>query len=204
MAVVEIKNLSITRGGLEVVKNFSAKLKPGTITAIIGPNGSGKSTLLAALSGDIPISSGSIKIDGRELNSFTLAEQANIRSVVMQNRTYWLSYNVQEMVSMGQSHTAISKIDGILSALNMEDFAQQKVTTLSGGEAQRVEIARALIRDTEIYLLDEPLSAQDEVSKKRVIEALQKLRDQGKTILLIAHIDRSSLTWCDQIIDNFS
>lgn len=204
MAVVEIKNLSITRGGREVVKNFSAKLKSGTITAIIGPNGSGKSTLLAALSGDIPISSGSIKIDGRELNSFTLAEQANMRSVVMQNRTYWLSYNVQEMVSMGQSHTAISKIDGILSALKMKDFAKQRVTTLSGGEAQRVEIARALIRDSDIYLFDEPLSAQDALSKKRVIDILKKLRDQGKTILIIAHIDRNALPWCDQIIDNFA
>lgn len=204
MAVVEIKNLSITRGGREVVKNFSAKLKPGTITAIIGPNGSGKTTLLAALSGDIPISSGSIKIDGRELNSFTLTEQANLRSVVMQNRTYWLSYNVQEMVSMGQSKAAISKIDGILSSLKMKDFAKQSVTTLSGGEVQRVEIARALIRDADIYLFDEPLSAQDALSKKRVIDILKKLRDQGKTILVIAHIDRSALSWCDQIIDNFA
>jgi iron complex transport system ATP-binding protein len=83
----------------------------------------------------------------------------------------------------------------------MESYADQAVTTLSGGQSQRVEIARALIRDTAVYLLDEPLSAQDSQSKKRIISYLESLRDQGKTILVIAHIDRDSLSWCDQVID---
>lgn len=204
MALVEIKTLSILRSGREVIHDFSATVKPGNITAIIGPNGSGKSSLLAALVGDIPISSGSITFNGRDITTFSLLEQAEIRSVVMQERSYWLSYSVREVIAMGQSAQAVARVDEILATLGMVDFAEQSVTTLSGGEGQRVEIARALIRDSDIYVLDEPLSAQDAASKARIIAILQKLRDQGKTIIVTAHIDRSALTWCDQIIEMFA
>jgi iron complex transport system ATP-binding protein len=91
-----------------------------------------------------------------------------------------------------------------MSALEINGFADQKVTTLSGGEAQRIEIARALIRDTDIYLLDEPLSTQDSGSKQRIISLLSELRDQGKTIVIIAHIDKGALTWCDQVIETLA
>jgi iron complex transport system ATP-binding protein len=86
----------------------------------------------------------------------------------------------------------------------MADYINQSVTTLSGGEAQRVEIARALIRDSEIYLLDEPLASQDSRSKLRIIECLKRLKAEGRTILLIAHIDKGSLGWCDQVIDTLA
>lgn len=204
MAIVEIKNLTVSRGGREVIKNFSANLNKGTITAIVGPNGSGKSTLLAALAGDIPVNGGSVRFNNKDLKSLNLAELAKIRSVVMQNRNYWLSYSTREAISMGQDESAISRIDWILEALNMKSYAEQSVTTLSGGQAQRVEIARALIRETDLYFLDEPLASQDAQSKKRVIEVLKNLRADGKTILVIAHTEPSSLSWCDQVIDNFS
>lgn len=204
MALIEIKDLSIIRGGRKVIQNFNATINPGQITAIIGPNGSGKSSLLAAIAGDIPASSGSISFDGKDLTTLSLIEQAEIRSVVLQERTYWLSYTAREVVEMGQSPEAIARIDEILASLDMVDFADQSVTTLSGGEAQRVEIARALIRDADIYLLDEPLSAQDIASKARIIAILKRLRDQGKTILVIAHIDKSALSWCDHVIDTLA
>lgn len=204
MALIEINNLSIVRGGRKVIDGFNATIKPGAITAIIGPNGSGKSSLLAAIAGDIACNSGSITFDGEDVTSLSLLEQAEIRSVVMQERSYWLSYSVRDVIAMGQNAEALTRIDEILVSLDMVDFAEQSVTTLSGGEAQRVEIARALVRDCEIYLLDEPLAAQDAASKVRIITLLKKLRDEGKTILVIAHIDKSALTWCDQIIDTLA
>lgn len=204
MALIEINNLSIDRGGRKVIDGFNATIKPGAITAIIGPNGSGKSSLLAAIAGDIACNSGSITFDGEDVTSLSLLEQAEIRSVVMQERSYWLSYSVRDVIAMGQNAEALIRIDEILVSLDMVDFAEQSVTTLSGGEAQRVEIARALVRDCEIYLLDEPLAAQDAASKVRIITLLKKLRDEGKTILVIAHIDKSALTWCDQIIDTLA
>ena len=204
MALIEIKDLTIIRGGRTVIQNFNATINSGLITAIIGPNGSGKSSLLATIAGDIPTSSGSITFDGREITTLSLLEQAEIRSVVLQDRSYWLSYSVREVIAMGQSAASIARIDEVLASLDMVDFAEQSVTTLSGGEAQRVEIARALIRDSDIYLLDEPLSAQDTDSKARIIAILKKLRDQGKTILVIAHIDKRALDWCDQVIDTLA
>ena len=204
MALIEIKDLTVIRGGRTVIQNFNATINSGLITAIIGPNGSGKSSLLATIAGDIPTSSGSITFDGREITTLSLLEQAEIRSVVLQDRSYWLSYSVREVIAMGQSAASIARIDEVLSSLDMVDFAEQSVTTLSGGEAQRVEIARALIRDSDIYLLDEPLSAQDTASKARIIAILKKLRDQGKTILVIAHIDKRALDWCDQVIDTLA
>lgn len=204
MALITIEKVSIIRGGKNVLTDFSASIEPGKITAIIGPNGSGKSTLLGALAGDLPIASGVITIAGRDLKEISVGEQSQLRSVVLQNRNYWLSYTARELIEMGQGPAELARVDAVMQRLDMTRFENQSVTTLSGGEAQRVEIARALIRDTPIYLLDEPLSAQDVQSKARIIALLQELRDQGRTVLVIAHIDKSSLSWCDQIIDTLA
>ena len=204
MALITIEKVSIIRGGKNVLTDFSASIEPGKITAIIGPNGSGKSTLLGALAGDLPIASGMITIAGRDLNEISAVEQSQLRSVVLQNRNYWLSYTARELIEMGQGPAELARVDAVMKSLDMTRYENQSVTTLSGGEAQRIEIARALIRDTAIYLLDEPLSAQDVQSKARIIALLQELRDQGRTVLVIAHIDKSSLSWCDQIIDTLA
>ena len=199
--MISIKDISITRTGRFVIEGFSAELKPGTITAVIGPNGCGKSSLLAAIAGDLSLSSGEIMINGSEISSLSLSDLARIRSVVMQSRNYWLSYTVREIVAMGQDSDAISRIAEVFSSLEMSDLADRVVTTLSGGEAQRVEIARALIRNSEIYLLDEPLSAQDSASRIRAIELFKKLRSQGKIVLIVTHSDENALDWCDHIFD---
>jgi ABC-type cobalamin/Fe3+-siderophores transport system ATPase subunit len=199
--MISITNLSVARGKRIIVNNFSATIAPASITAITGPNGCGKSTLAQAISGDLNYQSGEITIDGRELHTITLEEQAELRSVVEQNRNYWLSFTAREVISMGQSEADLARIDGVMQRLQITEYADQSVTTLSGGQAQRVELARALIRDTPIYIFDEPLSAQDSQSKARIIEEFQALQRAGKTIIVIAHIDRQALTWCDQIID---
>ena len=201
MAMIEITNLSVARGKRTIVNNFSATIAPGSITAITGPNGCGKSTLAQAISGDLKIQSGQITLAGRELQTITLEEQAELRSVVEQNRNYWLSFTAREVISMGQREEDLARMDGVMQRLHITEYADQSVTTLSGGQAQRVELARALIRDTPIYIFDEPLSAQDSQSKARIIEEFKALQRAGKTIIVIAHIDRQALTWCDQIID---
>lgn len=199
--MISITNLSVARGKRIIVNNFSATIAPASITAITGPNGCGKSTLAQAISGDLKYQSGEITIAGRELQTINLEEQADLRSVVEQNRNYWLSFTAREVISMGQSEADLARIDGVMQRLQITEYADQSVTTLSGGQAQRVELARALIRDTPIYIFDEPLSAQDSQSKARIIEEFQALQRAGKTIIVIAHIDRQALTWCDQIID---
>ena len=199
--MISITNLSVARGKQTIVDNFSATIAPGSITAITGPNGCGKSTLAQAISGDLKIQSGQITLAGRELQTISLEEQAELRSVVEQNRNYWLSFTAREVISMGQREEDLARMDGVMQRLHITEYADQSVTTLSGGQAQRVELARALIRDTPSYIFDEPLSAQDSQSKARIIEEFQALQRMGKTIIVIAHIDRQALTWCDQIID---
>ena len=201
MALIEINDLKIKLGNRIVLNGFSATLKPGSITAIIGPNGSGKSSLIGAIAGDLPFCEGAIRINGVDLDNYSLKAAAEIRSVVLQSRNYWLSYSAREVIAMGQDLAAIARIDQVIQTLEMQEFIDQKVTTLSCGQAQRVEIARALIRDSDIYLLDEPLSAQDWQSKERLIAILQEMRSAGKAILIVAHSDVSALTWCDQIFD---
>jgi iron complex transport system ATP-binding protein len=140
MALVKIENVSIERGGHTVVRNFSATLEPGKITAIIGPNGCGKSSLIGALAGDIAVSAGAIFFGDRNLAELSDQEQSHIRSVVQQNRNYWLSYTAREVIEMGQSEASLSQVDAVMSALDIERYANQRVTTLSGGEAQRIEM----------------------------------------------------------------
>ena len=199
--MIEINHLTVARGKRIVVDNFSATIAPASITAITGPNGCGKSTLAQAIAGDLKYQSGQITIAGRELQTITLEEQAELRSVVEQNRNYWLSFNAREVIAMGQSKADLERVEGVMQRLQIAEYADQSVTTLSGGQAQRIDLARALIRDTPIYIFDEPLSAQDSQSKVRVIEEFKAMRSAGKTLIVIAHSDRESLSWCNQIID---
>jgi iron complex transport system ATP-binding protein len=199
--MIEINHLTVARGKRIVVDNFSATIAPASITAITGPNGCGKSTLAQAIAGDLKYQSGQITIAGRELQTVTLEEQAELRSVVEQNRNYWLSFTAREVIAMGQSKANLARMEGVMQRLQIAEYADQSVTTLSGGQAQRIDLARALIRDTPIYIFDEPLSAQDSQSKLRVIEEFKAMRSAGKTLIVIAHSDRESLSWCDQIID---
>ena len=184
-----------------VIRDFSHQFKVGHSYAITGPNGCGKSTLAQAIAGDLKYQSGQITIAGRELQTITLEEQAELRSVVEQNRNYWLSFTAREVIAMGQSKANLARMEGVMQRLQIAEYADKTVTTLSGGQAQRIDLARALIRDTPIYILDEPLSAQDSQSKVRVIEEFKAMRSAGKTLIVIAHSDRESLSWCDQIID---
>ena len=202
--MISINSIAVARGNTEVIKGFSGEMKAGTITAIIGPNGCGKSTLLAAIAGDLPIASGEIRMNGSDVSSYSISDLAKLRSVVLQQPVFNLAFTVQEVLAMAR--TAGSTLASEMSAiakLAISDLSDRKVTQLSGGEKQRVAIALAIAVDAPVLLLDEPLAAQDVESTNRIIELLKAAAKAGKTIILVAHVTESELSWCDQIIKNF-
>ena len=202
--MISVKSISVSRSAKAVIKDFSSEFKAGTITAIIGPNGCGKSTLLAAIAGDLPLASGAISLNEKDVLSYQNAELAKLRSVVLQQPAFNLAFTVSEVLAMARSAgSTIASENAAITKLAIEDLADRKVTQLSGGERQRVAIALAIAVDAPVLLLDEPLAAQDVESTHRIIELLKSEAKAGKTIILVAHVPESELSWCDQIIKNF-
>jgi iron complex transport system ATP-binding protein len=199
--MIEIKNLTITRGNREVIENFSCTIANGAISAIIGANGAGKSTLLAAIAGEQLAITGEIAINRAPISQLTIEELAKIRAVAQQSHSYWMAYSAREIIELGNDAASTARFSEIVTALDMEKFLDQKVTTLSGGQLQRIEIARAFMRNTPLILLDEPLASQDVISIERIKKFLISEKNAGATIVIVAHARREELSWCDQVIE---
>jgi len=199
--MIDIKDLTLGYSSRIVLKNFSAHITAASITAIVGSNGAGKSTLLSAIAGAHTPLSGSISIEGKDIATISAKEFAEIRAVAQQSHSYWMAYSVAQILQLGHESLATSRIEDVAKSFGISEILQQSITSLSGGQLQRVEIARAFIRDLPLVLLDEPFASQDLASQEALIKRFQEERRNGKTIVLVAHRERSSLAWCDQIID---
>ena len=195
--MITINEITIVVDGREIIYDYSEQIPAGSITAIVGPNGCGKSTLLAAIAGDIAPIKGTITIDELHPILTSPAQLAQIRAVAIQNQSYTLGYTVKQIIEMA------GPSDDVMQALELTALADRAVTTLSGGEAQRVSIATAIAQKTPVLLLDEPLAAQDVRSRKRIIEVLKKLAEEGVSVVVVAHSNESELTWADKVIKQF-
>lgn len=195
--MITIDEITIIRDGREIIYDYSEQIPAGSITVFIGPNGCGKSTLLAAIAGDIAPDKGTITIDEHHPILTSARQLAGMRAMAVQNQSFTLGFTVREVIEMGGDATQL------LPALGLSDLADRLVTTLSGGEAQRVAIAQAIAQRTPVLLLDEPLAAQDIYSRKKVIDLLQKLAEDGTTVVVVAHSTETELTWADKVIKQF-
>lgn len=193
--MITINGVTISRDGREIISDFSEQIPAGSITAIVGPNGCGKSTLLAAISGDIAPEKGTITIDELHPALTPAAQLAQIRAVAIQNQSYSLGFTVKQIIEMA------GPADQVIQDLELVLLADRQVTTLSGGEAQRVSIATAIAQQTPVLLLDEPLSAQDIASRQRIIKVLKELAESGVTVVVVAHSHEAELSWADKIIN---
>ncbi len=195
--MITIDEITIVRDGREIIYDYSEQIPAGSITVIIGPNGCGKSTLLAAIAGDIAPDKGTITIDEVHPILTPASTLAAIRAMAVQNQSFTLGFTVQQIVEMGGESRQI------LHDLGLTEIADRLVTTLSGGEAQRVAIAQAIAQKTPVLLLDETLAAQDVSSRKKIIEVLQRLAERGTTVVVVAHSTETELTWADKVIKQF-
>ncbi len=195
--MITIDEITIVVDGREIIYDYSEQIPAGSITVIVGPNGCGKSTLLAAIAGDIAPDKGTITIDEHHPILTAANTLAGIRSMVVQNQSFTLGFTVRQIIEMAGDSAQVMK------ALELNDIADRLVTTLSGGEAQRVAIAQAIAQKTPVLLLDEPLAAQDFHSRGRIIALLKDLAEQGKTIVVVAHSNETELSWADKVIKQF-
>lgn len=169
----------------------------GSFYAVLGPNGSGKSTLVRALLGVLPIQEGVARVDGREVHAWSRRELARAVGVVPQAETIAFPLTVREMVAMGrypwlgslgpEGERDRSAIRRALEECDVADLARRDVTTLSGGELQRVRIARALAQEPRALVLDEPTASLDIRHEMAILELLRASADAGMTVLLVTH-----------------
>jgi iron complex transport system ATP-binding protein len=195
--MITIDEITIVIDGREIIYDYSEQIPAGSITVIVGPNGCGKSTLLAAIAGDIAPDKGTITIDEHHPILTSADTLAGIRSMVVQNQSFVLGFTVRQVIEMAGASAEVMK------SLELTEIADRLVTTLSGGEAQRVAIAQAIAQNAPVLLLDEPLAAQDVHSRNRIIELLKDLAEQGKTVVVVAHSNETELSWADKVIKQF-
>jgi ABC-type Mn2+/Zn2+ transport system ATPase subunit len=201
MEMIKIEDLTLLRNERALFSNLKATFSTSTISAIVGPNGCGKSSLLLAIAGDLRTYSGTISINGRDLLELSDREQAGLRSMALQERTFWAPMKVSEVLALGFANKSKADIEQIAEQLGLSELLDMPVTNLSVGQIQRVEIARTLLQDAAIYLFDEPFSGQDLASKALLIEIFKELRTSGKVVILVVHSEIEKLSWCDQIVD---
>lgn len=204
---IEVEDLTVAYHHNPVLWDIDTEVEKGLMSAIIGPNGAGKSTLLKALLHLVPISSGTIKFFGQPLQHM----RRKVAYVPQRNEVDWdFPTTVLDVVMMG-SYGSLGwfvppgkkeKLLAIqaLEKVGMESFAHRQIRELSGGQQQRTFIARTLVQDAEIYLMDEPFAGVDAATEASIIEVLRELRSKGKTLIIVHHDLQTVKEYFDHII----
>ncbi|MBD3318079.1 MAG: ATP-binding cassette domain-containing protein [Chitinivibrionales bacterium] len=196
--MIKIAHLSFGYNGIGVLHDISASIGHGERWAIIGRNGAGKSTLVRCIAGLIPVQSGSITLNGKEVGRYGAAERARLITYVPQARGNRLPFEVEEYVLMGRFpyrglFAVPTRRDRRIAEHAMEltdtaHLAHRSMATLSGGELQRVLLAGAVSQRTSVMLLDEPATFLDPLHQAMLQAALDRIHDQfGTTIVTVTH-----------------
>jgi iron complex transport system ATP-binding protein len=182
----------------------------GALYAVLGPNGSGKSTLMRALLGVIRPESGRVMVGGRETRGWTRRELARAVGAVAQNEHLAFPISVRDFVGMGryphlgslrpEKERDREAVQVALARCDVTELAAREVTTLSGGELQRVRIARALAQEPSALVLDEPTASLDVRHEMSIFQLLRASADRGMTVLLITHHINLAARFADRLL----
>lgn len=204
--MIEMKNLSVNYQGQLALEPTSLTIKGPTITGIIGPNGAGKSTLIKGMLGIVE-SEGQTFLDTKPMK-LELSKIAYVEQKI--HIDYNFPIKVKECVSLGLypkiklfQRLKVSdweKVARALKIVGLEDFAERQISQLSGGQFQRVLIARCLVQEAEYIFLDEPFVGIDSVSEEIIMATLRQLRKAGKTILIVHHDLSKVVAYFDQVL----
>ncbi len=192
----------------EVLKDVSFSLESGELMTIMGPNGVGKTTLLKSLVGILPGSVGRMTLDGEDITGLSPRERARLIAYVPQ-RSHVSGSTVFESVLLGRrpyltwdvSENDLDMVSEIISVIGLEDLSEKKVDSISGGEYQLVQIARALVQDPKVILLDEPTNNLDVSNQEKVLKVLKDIiSERGLCAVMTNHDINLSARHSDRLL----
>lgn len=208
--LLEAENIIVELGEREVLKGVSASFQPGALTGVIGPNGAGKTTLLRALAGLLPEKGGRISLAGEPIDSFDRKETARRVGYLAQKLEPAFPFRADETVMMGryphlgrlspETEADRAAVDAALRDVDAADLAGRAINELSGGELQRVLIARTLAAQTPVLLLDEPFANLDVRHCLDILEILRAQAREGRTVVVSVHDLNLAHRFCDRLL----
>jgi len=210
--MIEFEDVAVRypRATTNALGGVTLEARRGLLTAIVGPNGSGKSTLVRALIGRIPLERGAIRVDGEAATTLGGAELARRVAVISQREDLAFPLLVSEYVALGRfphlgiwhapEETDRRAVNTSIDAAGVADLRERRIDALSGGEWQRVRLARALAQGGDALVLDEPTAFLDVGHEMSVFELLHGLARSGKAVLLISHQLNLVARFADQLV----
>jgi iron complex transport system ATP-binding protein len=193
-----------------VLDGVSCAVEPGRLLAVVGPNGSGKSTLVRALSGLIRLERGEVRVKDEPLARWTRAALARVLAVVSQGEEVAFPLRVDETVMLGRyarlgplAATGPADRAAVADALarcDVADLAERTIDSLSGGEWQRVRLARALAQEPQVLVLDEPTTSLDVRHEMELFELIRRLVDAGLAVMIITHHINLAARFTDRML----
>jgi len=191
-------------GTLTAVDGVSLEVRSGEIVGLLGPNGAGKTTVLRMLAGILTPTRGCVAVNGLDLHTHTLEAKRRIGYLSGDTQLYQRLTPREVLRYFGRLYGMVngalsSRIDQLVLELEMASFADRPCRTLSTGQKQRANIARAFLRKPDVLMLDEPTAALDVVSGRFITEAIRRERAEGRAVLLSTHIMSEAEYLCDRI-----
>ena len=202
--ILEVEGICKHFGGRTALESASLSVRRGSITGVIGPNGSGKSTLFNIIAGSLRPDSGRVLIEGTEVTGASPAAicRAGVGRTFQISRLFGEMTVLENLVAVAHGigdKEAVDRALGLLAFLEIEQIAHRWGSELSYGQRKLVEIARALMLQPRLMLLDEPFAGINPRLQNNIVEHLEKLRQQGLTVFFIDHEMRIVLSACDVV-----
>ncbi|HWJ33109.1 MAG TPA: ABC transporter ATP-binding protein [Gaiellaceae bacterium] len=199
-AAIELDRLEVRYGAVHAVRGVSLTVDAGEIVGLIGPNGAGKSSTLHAVMGVVPAAGGDVRVHGRSVKGRAPEDVARAGvALVPEGRRIFAELTVDENLRLGRASGRAGDINRVYELFPVvEEFRKRQAGTLSGGQQQQLAIARALVADPEVLLLDEPSLGLAPQVVDVVFEALQEIRESGIAILLVEQRAQRTVAMADR------
>ncbi|NHN40344.1 heme ABC transporter ATP-binding protein [Halorubellus sp. JP-L1] len=208
--MIRVEDLTVSLGDHEVLADVSMAVDDGEFVGLVGPNGAGKTTLLRCLSGVLSPDSGVVTVDGDPVVGLGARESSRRIAIVPQDTTLAFDFSVRDVVDMGRTphrgrfeRASVEDRDAVDRAMARTDvarFADDSIQAVSGGERQRVVLARALAQEAPVLLLDEPTASLDVNHQIRTLDLVADLVDDGRTAVAAIHDLSLAARYCDRLV----